>query len=288
MPGERWISSEAMGVKEMARRWKWVSPAIVLLAVVGSVMVTAAAIDAANAGPIAHLPLVVVQNPTPTATATATSTATPTSTPTPTATATPTATSTSTRTATPKPGHWETIFEDGFEGAFPGAWHLSDLSGSPGTYLWGKRNCAAASGSYSAWGVGGGTTGSSLICGANYPNDAHTWMAYGPFSLADADAAELRFKAKYDLAIEYGDYLFIGASIDGIYFYGSSLSGSSASWMERDVDLSHEFTIGELLGQPAVWIVFIFGSDSGESRPNGAFVDDVVIRKHVAGVASAR
>ena len=103
-------------------------------------------------------------------------------------------------------GAWTTIVSTDFEGTWPGPWQLAGGNDpTAGQHFWGKRNCVAFAGSYSGWGVGGGAQGSALGCGANYPDNAISWMVYGPFSLTDASAAELQFKlwsnteADYDL-----------------------------------------------------------------------------------------
>ena len=61
------------------------------------------------------------------------------------------------------PDGWTTIVSTDFEGAWPGAWIVSDESSTDGEeYYWGQRNCRAYAGSYSGWGVGGGAQGSGL------------------------------------------------------------------------------------------------------------------------------
>jgi hypothetical protein len=88
---------------------------------------------------------------------------------------------------------WATIMSEGFEGAFPGPWQVADAEPGYGEYFWAKRDCEAYSGRYAGWAVGGGDDGSGLWCGDNYPDDAHSVMFFGPFSLGDATDAELTF-----------------------------------------------------------------------------------------------
>ena len=183
----------------------------------------------------AYLPLLLRPGPGPRPTATPTlgETETPTRTPTG---ASPTS------TATPSSG-WVTIKEENFEGSFPNAWRLEGFD-----YKWGKRDCRAAGGAFSGWAVGGGSRGQSLACGSNYPDDANSWMIYGPFSLADATAAEVRFSYWLYSENDY-DTLFVGASTDGEWFYGPYASGDSGGWQSGRFDLTNVDTLGNLAGR---------------------------------------
>jgi C1A family cysteine protease len=181
---------------------------------------------------------------------------------------------------------WITIVTENFEGRFPGsAWKVRDNDPDSGRYYWGKRNCRDRGGSYSAWSVGAGDT--TLSCGSNYRNDVYAWMTYGPFSLADATAAELRFDWWSDT--EYGyDAFFWGASTDDDDYYGVAVTGDWSSWTTGEVlQLSDVPTLGNLLGEDQVWIAFAFGSDSSITD-RGSFVDNVVLRKRIGAAATGK
>jgi hypothetical protein len=171
---------------------------------------------------------------------------------------------------------WEDIFTDDFEGTFPGEWELWE--GGIGEFHWGKRNCLAYEGSYSLWGVGGGTDGSVLPCGSNYPNDAYSWVIYGPFSLETAQEAELNFMYWLN-SEEIFDELFWGASTDDINYNGEFFTGNSGGWTSHSFDLTNVYELGDLTGEPQVWIAFVFSSDYSVTEANGAFIDNVVLRK---------
>ena len=109
----------------------------------------------------------------------------PTYTPTNTPTNSPTSTPTSTPTNTPIPG-LVTIFQDNFDGAFPGPWIVTRTVGYADAY-WGQESCQHNSGSFSVWPAGAGTT--AQPCGAPYLNNMNAWMVYGPFSLANTISA---------------------------------------------------------------------------------------------------
>ena len=173
-------------------------PIALLLVVSGAAILTANAGAPAgrNAGlSHAYLPLVARSIP-PTATPSAT--ATPSQTPTVTPTETPTA------TPTPDSGGWITLLEEGFETEPGPLWRFRDDNGANfGAYQWGRRGCQAFTGGYAAWAAGGGADGERLPCGSPYPADLATTMIYGPFSLADAKMAQMRFRLRFD-AIDIG------------------------------------------------------------------------------------
>jgi len=203
----------------------------------------------------------------------------PTSTPTLRATSTRTRTPTQrppTPTVTPSSG-WVIIKSENFEGSFPNQWSLFG-----GDYTWGKRNCHAAGGSYSGWAVGGGSSGQSLACGSDYPDDVDSWMIYGPFSLADATAAEVLFSHWVYSENDF-DTLFVGASIDGDWFYGPYFSGDSEGWLDGRFDLTNVATLGNLAGRAQVWIAFAFQTDEDTNYREGAFVDNIVLHKRATG-----
>lgn len=188
-------------------------------------------------------------------------------------------------------GSWSTLLNETFEGSFPGVWNVYDSTGSTdGDYYWGKRNCRSYAGSYSGWGVGAGTHGAALACGSNYPDNADAWLVYGPFSLVGATAAELNFKLWLSTESS-NDGVYRLASINGTNFYGYYTSGNSAGWMDRTLNLGSVPTLGNLMGQPNVWIALKFFSNGSTHYAEGGYVDDVVLRKCMApgcvGLSSA-
>jgi uncharacterized protein YegL len=170
---------------------------------------------------------------------------------------------------------WTNIMTEDFEGTFPSSgWTLGE--GGEGDYRWAKRNCRPHTGSYSAWAVGGGANGSTLPCGSYYPNNASSWMIYGPFDLSSATDAELLFY-RWNNTID-PDRLIWGASLDGNHFYGTIAIGDSGGWKYTSFDLTNVYTLGDLTGQPQVWIGFFFQSDSANRVTEGAYIDDITLR----------
>ncbi len=164
---------------------------------------------------------------------------------------------------------WQNIMTDGFEGAFPGIWEVD------GTPTWHKESFAHA-GTYSVW-----CAGSTLNPPSDYPNNMSAWMVYGPFSLADATDAKVDFWLWLQSESGY-DYVAVMASTNGTNFYGTDWSGDSGGWQSSSFDLTNVYILGNLTGQPQVWIAFIFTSDD-TTTDKGAFIDDVVLQKYVAG-----
>ncbi len=185
-------------------------------------------------------------------------------------------------------GGWTTIHAEDFEGSFPGPWDVWDGDDAAyGEYYWWKRGCIPHAGSFSGWAAGGGSSGSYLGCGASYPNNADSWMLYGPFSLADASAADLTFKLWLNSELDYDTFGW-GASVDGTDFYGYIYSGNSSGWSDQALDLANVYTLGDLTGEPNVWIAFAFRSDFSITYPEGAHVDDILLRKYVGTMAPTR
>lgn len=206
-------------------------------------------------------------------------------TPTPTATLTPTVTPTP---GSPPPSGWVTIASTDFEDSFPGPWTVYDDDGATnGEYYWGKRNCRAFAGNFSGWVVGAGAQGAGLSCGNNYPNNARSSMDYGPFSLVGSTAAELRYKVWQNTERDY-DRICHFASVDNVNWYGTCGSGNSNGWVDRVFDLSNVYQIGNLLGQPQVWVELWFYSDSSVTYPEGVYVDNIVLRRCPQGATCPR
>jgi hypothetical protein len=178
---------------------------------------------------------------------------------------------------------WQNIMSEDFEGAFPtGSWAAYDGDGvTDGEYYWDEDDYKPHWGSRSAWCANGGADGLDPEF-YYYPHDMESWMAYGPFDLGDATGAELNFYCWLDTELDY-DYLHWMASIDGDDFHGWKWSGNSGGWVSESFDLADVPTLGNLCGQSQVWIAFIFTSDE-DITGDGAFVDDVVLRKYVSAV----
>jgi hypothetical protein len=109
-------------------------------------------------------------------------------------------------------------------------------------------------------------------------------MIYGPFSLADATAAEVRFDYWVYSENDY-DLFMVGASINGDNFYGPLGSGNSEGWQNGRFDLTNVYNLGNLAGRAQVWIAFYFETDESTNYREGTFVDNIILRKSATGSA---
>jgi hypothetical protein len=184
---------------------------------------------------------------------------------------------------------FETTFPAGYE-----SWLSHDNNGSNGgNYRWGSANCHALSGTKSIWVArDNGTSGGLNPCQGVplYPaGPLDSWLKYGPFSLEGADEASLDFyfrNSSQPIAgndPDTGDLFFWWASIDNIHFYGPGVSSTvtgaygNSDYNQMRFDLSRVPGLGDIRGQPTVWIAFVFRSNGDTQVGEGAFVDDVSI-----------
>jgi hypothetical protein len=186
-----------------------------------------------------------------------------------------------------KAGAWVTVQSEDFEGAFPGtSWELVDANNinSP-NFLWAKRNCRPHGGQNSGWGVGGGASGTGLACGSNYPNNVDSWMITKEFSLAGATDAVVAFYLwqNTDPTVPNQDTVCRLASIDNVNFWGTCSFGSTAGWTRVTLDLKNVPTLGNISNAPRVWVALRFFSNASVNLAEGAYVDDILIRKCVGG-----
>ena len=195
---------------------------------------------------------------------------------------------------TPSPGNWTTIYNETFEGDFPGSWSLFEFGTTTG-YVWGKRNCQAFQGSFSGWGVGGGVNGSALGCNANYPNGVETLMIYGPFSLANSIEALVDYMLWLHVesagASLYDGFCVIASPVGGTNpdnYDGWCYHGNSSGWVSDYLNLADIYEDGtvDLTGDTSVWLGLVFFSDSTVTYPGGVYVDNLVIRRCASGCAT--
>ena len=99
--------------------------------------------------------------------------------------------------------YWQIAFTDDFEqDTFVWRrWSSYSAADPLRRYFWGRRDCGAYSGQYSAWPFGDSDDGVLLPCGAYYPAEyLESTMMSGPFNLQYTTQAEFRVKVWTDLA----------------------------------------------------------------------------------------
>lgn len=166
-----------------------------------------------------------------------------------------------------------TIFQDGFEGSFPGQWQYYKPSGKANTE-WGRSTFRDNGGSYSLWCAGGGT--GAQPSGGDYVPNMGTWLYYGPFSLAGATDAS----AEFDLWLSSeatNDQVKWMISVNDINYFGRTRSGTTSGWEHVTFDFK-DVTDITAVGASQVWFALIFESNA-TTQGKGAYIDNVVIKK---------
>ncbi len=183
-----------------------------------------------------------------------------------------------------------TLCTEGFEDGFPQGGDCG-----PWTLRWGGlgwtwddvQGCRSSVGSSAAWCANGyrnfGGDGYEP-CDESYPNGSSAFMIAGPFDLSDATGAEVLYDWWVRCQSGNLDRLFVASSTDGQSFAGEFRSGDFGDQWHRN----ERFDLQAVVGRSEVWVAFAFFSNSNTTVPvipNGAFVDEVRIRKTVGATA---
>jgi len=173
--------------------------------------------------------------------------------------------------------HWspEFILKDDFEEDFPGnKWNVfNGYDGIFGEYYWDIVSRKSLSGLNSVWCAAGGADGHPDS--TKYPDNCNSWLVAGPFDLRDVNWAVVKFSLWLESEPEH-DYLFWMASVDNINFYGQGISGNTDEWQRFTFNLTDVDQLGNVTGQPQVWIAFMFYSNE-TNVAEGAYLDDITI-----------
>jgi subtilisin family serine protease len=180
------------------------------------------------------------------------------------------------KTALVPPAGTVPILNESFEGTFPGAWIVFDNDDTAnGEVFWSDTDYRSQVGSWSAGSASGGANASPP--GSDYSNNMQSWMVWGPFSLSDAVGGSLEFKYWLDSEKDF-DHFYWMASINGTSFSGYRVSGNSSGWQSGSLDFTNVGSLGNITGQPSVYIAFLFYSN-GTNTAEGAYVDEVHVTK---------
>jgi len=162
------------------------------------------------------------------------------------------------------------VLGSGFEGSFPGStWSLFSLGSSDVT--WGRSTFRAASGNASVWCAQNGSDAPSP--GGNVPANTQSWMVAGPFDLSGASQGELAFDLWLETEPSF-DFFYAAASLDGSNFNALGIDQDTNGWQRLTFDLANWGSLGDLTGESAVWIAFLYESDFSVTF-EGAYVDNV-------------
>jgi len=182
-------------------------------------------------------------------------------------------------------------------------WHIilnEHFSSSPPTWPWGFWTISPNRNYFQAlpgdvWGVQdyiykyNGLDGQSIWCVGLPPTldpefdfygpNIDSWTRWGPFDLSDAVAARATFYF-YNHSQIVSDYVrWGGYNVNSFQMYeGGRHSGETTEWMYKSVFFdSLQGGAVSLIGEPNVWLVFHFHSNSDAVVDIGAFIDEVNI-----------
>lgn len=177
-----------------------------------------------------------------------------------------------------------TIFSDGFEGSFPGAWQLFYSQGTEDTTLWGRSTYRKVGGTYSVWCAGGGSQPRPV--GGSYLPNMSVWLEYGPFDLSDATDATFEFDLWNDCepssTTPPPDRITMWLSTDDFQsddnYQGFYFNNTNQQWARTRMDAS-AFDKISAIGSSTVWLAFIFQSSGTASTKEGSYLDNVLFTK---------
>jgi M6 family metalloprotease-like protein len=179
---------------------------------------------------------------------------------------------------------WETILKEDFEDGSLENWSLVDKTGvEDGEYYPAISSCRADQSARSVWLIGGGSDGSALGCGSHYPDRAIPWMIHGPFSTIGATDMRLDFShwTYVEPAIPYliYDRFCVWASENNQIYIGYCFTGDWGGWSTYSFSLKDDVNgYYDFLNKPQVWVAFSMMSDDYVHFPEGAYVDNIVLR----------
>jgi hypothetical protein len=159
------------------------------------------------------------------------------------------------------------IFQDGFEGVFPGSWVIGN-NNSNTVAKWGDNNAKAATGSWSAFCADNGSN--SRI---TYDNSLNTYMQRQGISLVGYATATLTFKYWQNTETNYDGFEVNIKKQDGNWVnkLAQYSPGTSNGWQTKTLNMN------EFCGQSNLIIGFDFVSDGSivPSGDAGVWIDDV-------------
>ena len=172
---------------------------------------------------------------------------------------------------------WTILLDEDFDSDFPSpGWTISNYHPTK-DFSWGTTSYRSVSGNKSIHPGGSGADAYDPRA-SGYDNDMYSLILYGPMSLVGATDAWMEFERWMDT--EINDKVAVIASTDGLNFTGWTIYGDFTGWNFYSYSLSETSFrgLGNLIGEPEVWVGFYFQSNSSVTD-QGVFIDDVVVRK---------
>jgi hypothetical protein len=178
---------------------------------------------------------------------------------------------------------WSVLLADDFEAGFPGTtWTVFFEEGKPHWDVW---SCTSGTSPHHSAGCAAGGEG-AIDCGEEYPDLMNTFMTAGPVSIPDANISAGYVQCVLNLNSEIEvDEFFMLVSLDGEDDWNGFKYSGWYSSRTLTLDLANVPFLGNVLGEPELWVSFGFRSNDSVVDVNGAQVDDVVLAVEVGGVA---
>ena len=174
-------------------------------------------------------------------------------------------------------------WKESWEFAWPnGTWLTWDNNGTDypsDNYdlCWNDVSYRDSKGNWSGWPAAGCGDGYSP---PGYAPNMDSWMTLGPVSTSGAKSAKPTYKYFLHTEMNY-DWLGVCASVDNFNYYCSWRSGTTAGkFLKGTLDLKNVPGYGSMLGNPYVWVGYIFQSDSsvsGDYGYEGAYIDEFAL-----------
>jgi hypothetical protein len=168
-------------------------------------------------------------------------------------------------------------------------WESFDNDGpTNGDYRWDDVQCFARSDGWSMWPADNGADAVDVCAGAPYPNNAQSWLVHGPLNLTGASEAWVDFYFRNESEVFWDRFSWM-VSLDGIRYWGFYITGDQTNgpygngYNLMRFDLSDVFGLGDLRGEPEVWLAYLFNSDFSNTG-QGPFLDDVKVVVEGSGV----
>lgn len=164
----------------------------------------------------------------------------------------------------PGDGTRDTIFFEGFEGAWPGSWSLGDDNSNSGYDYWGDVNCRSASDYWSGW---CSDIGDMTDCD-QHDNYMDAYIRSPGIDVSAYEDVQLHFDVWYETE-SCCDSLYRYYSSDGATWYKSATAyaGSSGGWDAETFNLN---------GFATYYVKWIFHSDYSVTY-EGAYLDNITV-----------
>ncbi len=169
-------------------------------------------------------------------------------------------------------GDTEVLLDTSFEGAFPLLpWRVRSFPDGAAEVTWGRTDYRSTDGLASIYCAGAGPDAPGD--GGPAPVDTLSWTIVGPYDLSETSAGRLSFNL-WLRTEPYQDVFMWLVSTDGENYSGSARSTDTSGWQTISQDLNHWGAAGSVIGEPVVWIAFVYQSDHNNAF-EGAYLDEV-------------